>query len=245
MTRTRFICLRVSLILLVTGVWLSGCRYDRLLAFKNSLKDPANFSSEYDPAGGLRIRFRHPIVMPDDVRFLGYPSGRETANGSDELTWSYDFRPATVNGSPDHSPLPVTLSFHEGRLAEIVFPDAIARMVPSALPTVLLARLGAAKISLRDRRLEFSTEATKTTLVALPTRTDVTSALGPGAIQSLDRGLVSHTYSFECDTPHGSVYLRFVAVFQEKLGSMAHGIVVFGPYSVVFSEEALNVVPTS
>src|SRR5262245_8179456 len=92
--RVRFRRTTGALALGAISLLLGGCVYLRLLQLKRQLADfDKNFTVQLTP--GLRLNCLNPVVLADDLKFLGfYPASTRTLGAAEQWTIRWIKEPA-------------------------------------------------------------------------------------------------------------------------------------------------------
>jgi hypothetical protein len=140
-----------ALLLLAGALLLSGCVYLRLLELK---KQFAHFDENFktDTTDGVRIDCLNPLLLADDVRWIGVFPETITTEGSHEnwrVRWIKDAPP----GPPETTVYDVELDarFTHGRLTHIAIPERYFEFFPKELFVNLLRSTGGAQINAGSR----------------------------------------------------------------------------------------------
>jgi hypothetical protein len=147
-----------AFLLLAAVLALSGCVYLRLLDLKKQL---ARFDAHFnaDTSDGVRIDCLKPILLADDVRWLGiYP---ETIISDGELeNWRVRWVKEPPPGSPEETVYDVELAarFTDERLSFVGIPERYFAFFPKELFVSLLRSTGAARIDRSSRSAEVDNE---------------------------------------------------------------------------------------
>lgn len=232
----------VSALFLFVCPLLGGCRYERLLAFKESLKQIDQNVEFRRSNDGLYVTFKHPILNASDLAWLGYSPSHESNGPNGVVTWDYKF--AMTQASPDAhaTSFAVTLAFRAGRLESVHFPDLIVAMAPEDLPRTFLLALGFAEVDLVHRRLHFGTgRAAQVKAIDLPDYYDVRNLFGEGHRRTVGPNAYSVSYRFDCRTKAGNLTLVFFGVFRRAFDTMQTGGLAFGPYQILFSDDSITI----
>lgn len=211
---------------LLLCVAAGGCRLFRFLEVKDQLRDfSANF--ETSDRDGLRLAFRNPVLLADDVSWLMIHSPpRKTPLGDDSELWTYTLvkrYPAKKNEAGNFD-LPLGMRFVSGKLAEVVFPASLTRYLGSEIFAKIMNSMGDADVS----KLSQTSTGTVRSLRPedLPTYVEAAEVLGIPYETAVASGERTHTYRYRLaeKTPEGGyVTFRLVLVFDagtKKLRSL-------------------------
>lgn len=121
----------LAFFLLAAALFLSGCVYLRLLELK---KQFARFETFFkiDTAEGLRIECLKPLLLPNDVRWLGvYPESTTVAPDKVE-NWRVRWVKEAPPGTPEETVHDVELyaRFIDDRLSQVSIPENISNSFP-------------------------------------------------------------------------------------------------------------------
>lgn len=133
---------------------LSGCVFVRLLELKHQLGDfDRNFSVATDD--GVRIICRHPVLLTDDVRWLGLTPESERAIGH-AVAW--DVRlvkqlPPSIHEAGAFD-IVVRLYFADDKLTRVAIPERYFTLMPKKFLLDLLRSLGGSRVDRQKRSVE-------------------------------------------------------------------------------------------
>ena len=130
---------------------LSGCVYLRLLALKRQLAEfDTNFTLE--TSQGLRLGFINPLLLSDDVRWIGLTPETVKKLGASEqwrVRWVKQVPPGTAEkGNFD---LEVEMMFTDDKLTRLFIPERYFSIMPKAFVIGLLRGLGGATVDKNAR----------------------------------------------------------------------------------------------
>lgn len=157
--RRLFRCAAWSLGALALGLLLGGCVYFRLLEFKHQLADfDRHFSLQTDD--GLRLACRDPLLLADDLRWLGLTPELVDTAGNRELwhiRWTKELPPGAKKEPPKYD-VEMSLAFVDGKLVNVALPERYFVFVPKSFFIGLLRNLGSASVNeaKRTASVEFS-----------------------------------------------------------------------------------------
>jgi hypothetical protein len=130
---------------------LGGCVYLRLLELKHQI---AAFDRNFNVSTetGVRIECRHPVLLTDDVKWIGLAPEHRKAIGTAEdwdVRWVKDL-PPDVHEAGTFDIL-IQLRFVDDKLTRVAIPERYFAVMSKSLLIDLLRSLGGAKVD-RDRR---------------------------------------------------------------------------------------------
>lgn len=142
---------------------VAGCVYLRLLDVKHQLGDfERNFI--LDESSGLRLTFRHPVLLDRDLAFLGLATTHRTTSGHAErwrITWVK--RPSADAATEAPPAPPVTESLDlvlvDHRLSTVIVPESFFVFFPKSVVAAGLRSLGRARVD-REARVVSAEVAT-------------------------------------------------------------------------------------
>lgn len=146
-------------VLAATSLLLGGCVYLRLLELKRQF---AAFDTNFTVAteDGIRIRCLKPVLLQDDVRWLGLaPERTRRLRSAAEwhVRWVKQLPPgAAEDGQYD---IVVALLFADEKLSQVSIPERYFALMPKTFLIDLLRSLGGAKVDRGARSVEAETAA--------------------------------------------------------------------------------------
>lgn len=207
---------------LLACVAAGGCRLFRFLEVKDQLRDfAANF--ETSDRDGLRLAFRNPVLLADDVSWLMIHSPpRKTPLGGDSELWTYTLvkrYPAKKNETGNFD-LPLGMRFVSGKLSEVVFPKSLTKYLNSDVFAKIMNSMGDADVS---KLSQTSTGTVRSLRPAdIPTSVEAADVLGlPWETASVpEGGTYTYTYRYRLaeKTPEGG-YVTFRLVLGFDAGT--------------------------
>ena len=207
------------LFFLLVCVGAGGCRLFRFLEAKDQLRDFAeNF--ETSDRDGLRLVFRNPVLLADDVSWLMRRSPPEkTPLGEGSELWTYTLvkRYPGAKNEAGNFDLPLGMKFVSGKLSEVVFPESLTRYLNSDVFGKIMNSMGDADVS----KLSQTSTGTVRSLrpVDIPTSAEARDVLGIPWATALGEDGEVHTYRYRLaeKTPEGDwVTFRLVLGFDAK-----------------------------
>jgi hypothetical protein len=137
-----------------TALLLSGCVYLRLLEVKHQIAAfDRNFATETD--NGVRIICRNPVLLADDIRWIGLAPESTKRVGSAEqwqVRWVKQL-PPDIHEAGEFD-IVLELLFVHDKLTRISIPERYFAFMPKALLLDLLRSLGGAQVDKRSRSIE-------------------------------------------------------------------------------------------
>jgi hypothetical protein len=177
---------RFLLLVLLCSVALleTGCqwaRWLRLLSFKKQLAQVERYVRVEDQ-GGLMLHFVKPVVYCDDLSLLIDDETLRTTN-KDRVTWIWTYEKQSADGTNAGSPatdLSISMGFKDLKFDEMKFPEPFLALMPKPLIIGLLRSVGQAEIDIRHGNVKMKwVGPSPGQKVELPTKTQVTTLLGP------------------------------------------------------------------
>ena len=216
---SRFLC-----IVLLVGCTLlfSGCVYFRLLQLKSQLGDfDHNFAAS--TTDGVTIACLHPVLLSEDLRFLGIDPKAITTEG--EMTrWHVRW----LKDEPLHSTektlhdVELFLDLKDDQLQSLHLPERYFEFFPKELFVDLLRSTGKATIDKFTHRAEVSAgEELGQTLAALPALKSVESLLGVPTDRIQDPTTIRYRYRYRTETPTGrGKAIEMIFSFDRQTGDL-------------------------
>jgi hypothetical protein len=225
--------LGLAAVLAALALLLGGCVYLRLLELKRQLAD---FDRHFalHTADGLALDLKHPVLLADDVRWLGLVPEQIRAAGDAEewqVRWVKQLPVGVLE--PRRYDLVVDLTFKAGKLARVVVPERYFAVLPKAFLADVIRSVGRARVDRPAAAVESDVAATRPELRAIDEllgrpseeresgpqtifRYRYLSATGDPRAGSLDMTLVFDTASgrllhWQGRTPVGQLGFRFTA----------------------------------
>ncbi|MGC4071576.1 MAG: hypothetical protein QM760_03530 [Nibricoccus sp.] len=190
-----------AFLLLAAAILFSGCVYFRLLDLRKQL---SQFDTHFkaDITDGVRIEFLEPVLLADDVRWLGiYPETITTA--AEKETWRVRWLKEAPPGDPETAVYDVELEvrFTDEHLSFVGIPERYFAFFPKELFMGLLRSTGAARINRSSRSAEVdSAPELNAAEIPPPTVESVTSTLGRPNERRLRDGLEVFRYRYRALT---------------------------------------------
>jgi hypothetical protein len=190
--------------IVATALLLSGCVYLRLLQVKRQMAAfDQNFAVSTDV--GVQITCRNPVLLTDDIRWLGLAPESTRGIGSAEewrVRWVKQL-PSTVHEAGEFD-IVLELVFSRDKLARVSIPERYFAVMSKNLLLDLLRSLGGAAVD-KDRRAIEAKLAS-----ARPDLPGIEKLLGHPSSETTEHGETVYRYRYVPVT-HGG--LARVAVF--------------------------------
>jgi hypothetical protein len=144
----------VALAAVVLALLLSGCVYLRLLQLKHQLGDfDRNFAVQ--TREGLRLECLQPVLLADDLRFLGfYPATIKTLGVAEQWRIRWVKQMPAGGGERGHYDIAFDLFFTAGKLNAVHIPENYFAFMPKEVVVAGLKSLGGAKVDKSSRSIE-------------------------------------------------------------------------------------------
>lgn len=161
--------LRALLAIAWCGIALvtSGCVYLRLLELKHQIAAfEKHFAVQTDD--GIRIICLHPVLLMEDVRWIGLvPEQRKQVGNAERwlVRWVKQL-PDGVRESGNFD-IVVELLFAEGKLTRIGIPERYFSLLPKSFVIDLMRSLGIARVDRGDRTVEAELDVARPKQVAI------------------------------------------------------------------------------
>ncbi|HEU5078409.1 MAG TPA: hypothetical protein VFT72_04315 [Opitutaceae bacterium] len=198
----------VSVLLIAVALLAGGCVYLRLLELRNQLADfDKNFA--VNTADGIHLIFRHPMLLGDDLRWLGAEPQEIQQRGDDEESWHVRWVKQTKPGVEESSEHDVELfaELRDHELQSLRIPERYFEFFPKSLFVDLLRSTGKAHINKESRQAEVSTAdevSTNNQPIAVPELDSIEKLLGePTDKTTGPSGLVRYRYRYQAQIPSG------------------------------------------
>jgi len=141
-------------LILIIAISASGCVYLRLYQVKRQLRDfEENF--RLDDENGLTMEFIHPVLLDKDIVWLmkNEPSSRVTKG--DGESWVYILEKQYISKNEEENyDIPISMSFRNGKLLEITFPDRFLKYLSKPLLIKMFSSMGDANINKLSKRAD-------------------------------------------------------------------------------------------
>jgi len=141
--------------LALVASFLGGCVYLRLLELKHQLAAfDRNFSVSADD--GVRITCQSPVLLADDVRWIGiYPETVKRLGRAEQwrIRW-VKVRPCGAAPEAQAFDIVVDLTFADGQLARVAIPERYFAVMPKKFLVGVIKSLGAGHLDRNARRVE-------------------------------------------------------------------------------------------
>lgn len=222
----------IAAALLALGLLLGGCVYLRLLEVKHQFAAfDRNFAVQ--TADGVRITCLHPVLLSDDVRWIGLVPEKTKSTGRAQL-WQVRWVKQLPPGVHDTGEfdIQIELTFVEDKLTRVAIPERYFALMPKAFLLDLLRSLGGAAVDRNQRSIEATLAGARPDLPKIekllgrPTARNTRGAqtlmryryvpVGPGASQAavFDMSLYFNTASgallrWQGRTPVGNIGFNF------------------------------------
>lgn len=201
---------------------VSGCVYLRLLQLKNQFGD---FEKHFviDTSTGLRVTCRHPVLLDDDLRWLGIEPQSITNSGKTEL-WHVRWVKDPPPGVAEASVYDVTLDAElvDRRLVAAQIPERYFEFVSKELFVSMLRSTGAARIDREKRRAEVKTPTAPERGTDRPKLASIEGMLGHPTERAEADGLVRFRYRYRPVTSTGGrgKPIEVTFVFDQESGAL-------------------------
>jgi hypothetical protein len=214
---------RALTLLLLAVVAFSGCVYLRLLALKNQLNAfEKNFAIE--AGDGLKLVCKNPILLSDDLRWLGIEPKSVEKKGPDSELWHVRWVKEPPAGL--HEPLEYDVRLDAGlvdrRVTTVQIPERYFEYFPKSLFLDLLRSTGTAKINKEARRAEAATTATSPKgQPVLPRVDSISKMLGAPTEQTTESGAIRYMYRYRPQSQNGKGRpIEVTFFFEAKTGTL-------------------------
>lgn len=204
--------------LLVLCLGVGGCRLFRFLDVKGQLGDfTENFSvSDHD---GLRLTFKNPVLLAEDVEWLMvYSPPVKTRVSAETELWTYHLVKKYPGRKSERGnfDLAMGMKLCKGKLCEIVFPERFTKYINKEVLGKVMGSVGGAEV----KKLAKTSTASVSSLEPkeIPNFSEVIEILGrPYAKLNEDGGVLVYKYRLRERTPEGKyIVFRLILSFDEK-----------------------------
>ncbi len=176
---------------------LSGCVYLRLLQLKRQLADfDRNFAIR--ATDGLRLECLNPVLLADDLRFLGfYPATIRQVGVAEQwhIRWVKQVAPGTTEKG--RYEIAFDLTFVDAKLTALHIPENYFAFMPKDVIVAGVKSLGGAKVDKSNR----SILAELSDKVIPPSAKGVSDMLGPPTDRKVEGNRETFHYHFASDDP--------------------------------------------
>jgi hypothetical protein len=194
---------RRILIVFSVSLFLSGCVYLRLLAFKNQLKDfDLHFTIESETI--FALRFLHPVLYAKDLLYLAERQPSEIIAGENGERWLYRFRKVDLREEPSNHERGTDLVFEmtidrQNLLEAITLSPLFLQIVPPQFIEASLRSLGGGHIDRKNRRISANAAKALDAGFHPPDRNKILSELGePLSVAAApDTEILIYSYRYE------------------------------------------------
>lgn len=194
--------------LLVTFALLtSGCVYFRLLELKSQLADfDRNFALE--TTDGVHLVFLHPVLLGDDLRWLG-ADPQEIIKTGDHEHWHVRWVKQLPTGVAEETvhDLELFAEIEDHELHSLRIPERYFEFFPKSLFVNVLRSTGKARIDRESHQAEVNaagSSSSGTTKSRLPELSSIEGLLGAPTQKSTEpSGQLRYRYRYKAQTPNG------------------------------------------
>jgi len=189
---------KLSIVLLIFIVSLTGCVYLRLLQVKRQLNDfEENFLiSDQD---GLTLIFKNPVLKSGDIVWLMKSEPISMMQAGEGDTWEYVLEKQYIesNNEKANYDIPVRFYLRDDKLVEMTFPERFLKNLSKPFHIKMLGSIGKSKISKSTRSAE--TEFKGSNLDEIPKKKYIISVLGKPYKDenSGDTNMFTYLYNFK------------------------------------------------
>ncbi len=189
----------VSFLLIGTiGLLLSGCVYLRLLELKKQLNHfDENFT--LSTSEDLLLHCLHPVLQPDDLRWLGAsPKTRTPRDNGEE--WLVRWIKETTPDAKEELVYDMTFYayFVDNRMVDIRIPKRYLAYVSKDLVLNILRATGSARVDKEEHKADAQTEATAAT--PMPNLAAIKTMLGEPTSRQVSSNQITQLYRYRLDS---------------------------------------------
>jgi hypothetical protein len=189
----------LAIALASVALLVGGCVYLRLLQLKRQLADfDANFTVQ--TTAGLRLNCLHPVVLADDLRFLGFfPASVRKLGAAEQWTIRWLKRPPP--GAPEKPKYEIgfDLFFAQDQFTGLQVADKYLAFVPKDVIVGAVKSLGRGKLDKASRSVESDVLGS----LVPPSAKGVQEMLGAATEQQVEGSRETLHYHFVSDDPGG------------------------------------------
>jgi hypothetical protein len=240
--------LLAALMLGAAGLLLGGCVYLRLLELKNQLADFDRFFAA-DLSDGLRLTFKKPVLLDEDMAFLKLaPESRQRLGTAERWHFRWIKAPAAADTGSRVYEETADFIFVEHKLAKLILPESFFIFFPKQTALAGLRAIGHATVD-RAKRSVTSRMTEEVERVRAPRAADLTAALGaPGEILE-QNGRPQWHYRLDPATTNqhsAPIDIKFTLDPLDHRVRHVDGVLFIGTFSFDFPDESPSpaVIPT-
>lgn len=196
--------------------------YFRLLELKNQL---GNFDENFAAvtADGVTIECLHPLLLSDDLRFLGIDPKSIKTDGLNtrwHVRWLKD-EPPQAEEEALHD-VELFMDLKDDKLQSLHIPERYFEFFPKDLFVNLLRSTGQASIDKLSHKAEVQAgQEMKETMAVLPALSSVEKLLGLPTEKTREGGLIRYRYRYRTETPSGrGKAIEMIFSFDQKTGDL-------------------------
>ena len=225
------------MILLIIATFASGCVYLRLLQLKNQLRDFDQYF-KVDTAKGVKIELLEPVLLGNDVRWLGLEPQKTASNqeGLEEwdIRWIKDLPPGVKEGAVYDVELSAFLK-HD-LLTRVFIADRFFAYFPKEIFVRLLRSAGSATIDRAAREANVKAATDDDELARqLPNLKSIEKMLGAPSAREVEGTTVTYRYRYSPVTQTGKgkaigvtfVFASETGRLQKLMGKLPTGSLYF------------------
>lgn len=201
---------------------LSGCVYLRLLELKRQF---AQFDRHFalHTHDGLRIVAQHPVLLADDVRWIGLRPETIKKLGQAEqwhVRWVKQLPPGVIDKATFY--LALDLTFAGGKLTGMAIPESYFALLPKEFVVGMLRSLGGARVDKSARKVEAAVGA-ETVRIGRPNLPTVDKILGvPTEERDEGRHTIQRYRYIPATTERGGGIFEMILRYDTKSGELLH-----------------------
>jgi hypothetical protein len=192
-------------LLVTVAFFLSGCIYLRLLQVKNQLRDFDQYF-KVDTGKGVQIELLKPVLLGDDVRWLGLEPQKITPTGKGLEEWDIRWIKDLPPGIKETGVYDVEFSafFKDDLLTRVFIEDRFFAYFPKEIFVRLLRSAGSAKISRSAREAKVNAASEDDELSRqLPSLQSLEQMLGAPSAREVQGNETVCRYRYSPVTPTG------------------------------------------
>lgn len=203
-------------------VLLSGCVYLRLLELKKQL---GQFDRHFDlrTDDGVRILCRTPVLLADDVRWIGIRPETIRRLGSAEqwqVRWVKELPPGRTEKGAFF--IALELMFADGRLTGVAIPESYFAFLPKSFVLGVIKSLGGARVNKAKRTAEAAVSSAEVAL-ARPNMPNIDKVLGLPTEERVEGAQTVQRYRYVPVTPEPKAgVFEMTLRFDTKSGELQH-----------------------
>ncbi len=232
--------LLAALVLGASCLLLGGCVYLRLLELKNQLADFDRFFAA-DLSEGLRLTFKKPVLLDEDMAFLKLaPESRQRLGTAERWHFRWIKAPVPADAGSRIYEETADFIFVDHKLAKLILPESFFIFFPKQTALAGLRAIGHATVD-RAKRSVTSRVTEEIEPTPAPRAADLTAALGaPGEIKEREGRPQWHYRMDPATTDQHSlpIDMKFTLDPADQRVRRVEGVLLIGTFTFDFPDES-------